>query len=81
MLILDLQMTDFPLNPLQDNLLQSSDSEQTNMLVKDASYTLATHSVKVRRTGATVEAKSLWELGQDEPVTCRFYFVDLNECF
>lgn len=27
-------------------------------------YQLALHSVKVRRTGVTVEAKALWDLGQ-----------------
>jgi len=57
-------MADFPTNSFRDDLLQSAQEETT----KSDPYTLATHSVKVRRTGATVEAKSLWELGQDEPV-------------
>nr|XP_002122975.1 uncharacterized protein LOC100178725 [Ciona intestinalis] len=34
----------------------------------DEPYTLALHSVKVRRTGTTVEAKSLWELGVSDSV-------------
>lgn len=29
-------------------------------------YQLAIHSVKVRRTGVTVEAKALWDLGQSD---------------
>lgn len=35
--------------------------------VKDVEpYQLALHSVKVRRTGVTVEAKALWDLGQSD---------------
>ena len=57
-----------------DASLHSPDSEEATFPTKTEPYTLATHSVKVRRTGATVEAKSLWELGQDEPVLCVSYF-------
>nr|CAB3262219.1 uncharacterized protein LOC100178725 [Phallusia mammillata] len=49
------------------SLLQASlDSELSSPPIKDEPYTLALHSVKVRRTGTTVEAKSLYELGVEE---------------
>lgn len=51
------------------SLLQASlNSDPSLSPAKDEPYTLALHSVKVRRTGTTVEAKSLYELGIDENV-------------
>ena len=49
--------------------LPSSSGDESASLSKCEPYTLALHSVKVRRTGVTVEAKSLWELGANEVVS------------
>nr|XP_039248777.1 uncharacterized protein LOC120326522 isoform X1 [Styela clava] len=47
--------------------IADEDEPQLKRISKECEpYQLALHSVKVRRTGATVEAKALWDLGQGE---------------
>jgi len=60
-------------------LIQSSLlSDPPSPAAKEEPYTLALHSVKVRRTGTTVEAKSLYELGVAEKVLKRLFLRFAN---
>ncbi|XP_076801444.1 uncharacterized protein LOC143445924 isoform X2 [Clavelina lepadiformis] len=52
--------------------LPSSSGDESASMSKCEPYSLALHSVKVRRTGVTVEAKSLWELGANEGPSEKF---------
>lgn len=46
-----------------DGDMSISSNAHSNNNTNVEPYTLAIHSVKVRRSGVTVEAKALWDLG------------------